>query len=257
MTSVRLNVEGHVAVMTLAEADRRNVLHQQMCAEMIELTRQAQADERVKVLVVTGDGPAFCAGADLGDLLAAGRGEGTGLKQIYSGFLAVANCELPTIAAVNGPAVGAGMNLALACDIRMAATSARFDTRFLKIGIHPGGGHTWMLHREVDWQSAAAQVLFGQALSGQQAKDRGLAWDCVADDQLLEETLQFASKLAATSRELLIRTKRTMKKTRWIQNQDEALEEEYAQQVWSIQQESASKALQSMYDKIQRARNQS
>ena len=254
MTSVRFEVRDHVAIMTLAEADKRNVLHQQMCAEMIELTRQAEADNSVKVLVVTGDGPAFCAGADLGDLLAAGRGEGTGLKQIYSGFLAVADSSLPTIAAVNGPAVGAGMNLALACDIRIAATSARFDTRFLKIGIHPGGGHTWMLHREVDWQSATAQVLFGQALSGEQAKERGLAWDCVADEQLMEATLRFASKLAPTSRELLIRTKKTMKKTRWNQKQEDALEEEYAQQVWSIQQEEAAQALQTMFDKIQRAR---
>lgn len=254
MASVRFEVIDHVAVMTLAEADKRNVLHQEMCAEMIDFTRQAEADDQVKALVVTGEGPAFCAGADLGDLLAAGRGEGTGLKQIYSGFLAVADCTLPTIAAVNGPAVGAGMNLALACDVRIAAESARFDTRFLKIGIHPGGGHTWMLHREVDWQCATAQVLFGHALSGEQAKQRGLAWDCVADDSLLDKSLAFAARLGTTSRELLIRTKRTMKKTRWIQQQEAALEEEYSQQVWSIQQEDAAKALQSMFDKIQRAK---
>ena len=252
MKSVELQIIDHTAVMTLNESEKRNVLHQQMCDEMIRYTAQIEADESVKALIVTGDGPAFCAGADLGDLLAAGRGEGAGLKRIYSGFLAVAECALPTIAAVNGPAVGAGMNLALACDIRIAATSARFDTRFLKIGIHPGGGHTWMLHREVDWQSAAAQVLFGQALSGAEAKERGLAWDCVADEALLESALSFAGRLANTSRELVIRTKQTMKATRWIEKQADALDREYEQQVWSIQQESAASALQSMYDKIQR-----
>ena len=80
---------------------------------------------------------------------------------IYEGFLRVLRSPLPTIAAVNGPAVGAGMNLALACDVRLAGASARFDTRFVKIGLHPGGGHVWMLERAVGPQAAAAMVLFG------------------------------------------------------------------------------------------------
>ena len=76
---------------------------------------------------------------------------------------------LPTVAAVNGPAVGAGMNLALACDVRIAGASARFDTRFLRIGLHPGGGHAWMLDRAVGPQAAAAMVLFGARLDGARA----------------------------------------------------------------------------------------
>lgn len=254
MSSVTLEIKGHCAVMTLNEAHKRNVLNQDMCEEMISFTRQIESDENIKALVVTGAGKAFCAGADLGDLLAAGAGEGAGLKRIYSGFLAVAECRLPTIAAVNGPAVGAGMNLALACDVRIAAESARFDTRFLKIGIHPGGGHTWMLHREMGWQAATAQVLFGKTLSGRQAEARGLAWECVADDGLMDASLAFADGLADTARELLIRTKSSMQKTRWIEMQEQALEVEYEQQVWSIRQESAAQALQAMFDKIQEAK---
>ena len=96
-----------------------------------------EADEDVGAVVVTGAPPAFCAGADLSHL--GGRSDG-GLRSVYEGFLRVGRSPLPTIAAVNGAAVGAGMNLALGCDVRLAGASARFDTRFLQLGIHPGGG---------------------------------------------------------------------------------------------------------------------
>ena len=85
-----------------------------------------------------------------------GRRSEKGLRHIYEGFLRIARCTLPTIAAVNGAAVGAGMNLALACDLRLAGRRARFDTRFLQLGIHPGGGHTWMFQRIAGPQAAAA-----------------------------------------------------------------------------------------------------
>ena len=84
-----------------------------------------------------------------------------GLRRIYDGFLAVANCTLPTIAAVNGAAVGAGLNLALAADVRIAEPAAVFDPRFQKLGMHPGGGATWMLQRAVGPQAARASLLFG------------------------------------------------------------------------------------------------
>src|SRR4029453_11341326 len=85
---------------------------------------------------------------------------------IYEGFLRVGRSPLPTIAAVNGAAVGAGVNLALACDVILAGESARFDTRFIDLGLHPGGGHTWMLQRRIGSQAAAALVLFGRVLDG-------------------------------------------------------------------------------------------
>ena len=109
-------------------------------------------------MIVTGAGKAFCAGADLSALGAAAE---DGLRRLYDGFLAVADCTLPTVAAVNGPAVGAGLNLALACDVRIAGPAALFDARFQKLGIHPGGGMTWMLQRAVGPQLARAALLFG------------------------------------------------------------------------------------------------
>src|SRR6185369_15651977 len=131
-------------------------------------------------LVVTGAAPAFCAGANLGNL---GSAEGPGLRTIYEGFLRIARTPLPTLAAVNGAAVGAGMNMALGCDVRVAARRARFDTRFLQLGIHPGGGHTWMLRRIVGPQAAFAGVVFGEVMDGTEAERIGLVHRCVEDDQ--------------------------------------------------------------------------
>ena len=141
---------------------------------------EIEADENVGAIVVTGAPPAFCAGADLGNL--GGTGDGPGFRTIYEGFLRVARSPLPTIAAVNGAAVGAGMNMALGCDLRIAAKRAKFDTRFIQIGLHPGGGHTWMLRRIVGPQVAAAAVLFGEVLDGEAAERVGLAYKCVDDD---------------------------------------------------------------------------
>ena len=102
------------------------------------------------------------------------------------GFLRIARSPLPTLAAVNGAAVGAGMNLALGCDVRLAARRAKFDTRFLQIGLHPGGGHTWMLRRIAGPQAAMAAVVFGEVLDGAEAERVGLAYRCVDDDALLD-----------------------------------------------------------------------
>src|SRR5699024_11304672 len=137
----------------------------------------------VGALIVTGAGTAFCAGADLSHLAGDhGRSTEDGLLAIYEGFLRVARSPLPTIAAVSGPAVGAGMNLALACDVRIMARSGRLDARCLQLGIQPGGGHTWMTNRIAGPQAAAATVLFGEVLDGDEAVDAGLAWRCVDDE---------------------------------------------------------------------------
>ena len=98
-------------------------------------------------VVLTGAGKAFCAGAELSVLRAAADGDFDSVRPVYEGFLRVLRSPLPTIAAVNGPAVGAGFNLALACDVRLAGRHAIFDTRFTQLRLHPGGGHTWLLAR--------------------------------------------------------------------------------------------------------------
>jgi enoyl-CoA hydratase len=133
-----------------------------MSARLRDAVERAEADPDVHAVVVTGAGKAFCAGAHLSALGAAGGGPAeSGLRRVYDGFMAVGNCRLPTIAAVNGAAVGGGLNLALAADVRIAGPGALFDARFQKLGLHPGGGATWMLQRSVGPQVARAALLFG------------------------------------------------------------------------------------------------
>jgi enoyl-CoA hydratase len=140
------------------------------------------------------------------------------------------------VAAVNGAAVGAGMNLALICDMRVAGKRAKFDTRFVDLGLHPGGGHTWMLERAVGPQTAKAMVLFGQILDGQAAADVGLAWRCVEDDQLLDEAVALATRAASGPKALVSEVKRTMSDMTGISAHPAAVERELDPQVWSAGQ---------------------
>jgi hypothetical protein len=125
--------------------------------------------------VVTGAGEDFCAGADLSGDRDERRPPLVDMTEVNQACLALHRLPVPTIARVDGVAVGAGMNLALACDVRLAARRAKFDTRFLQLGLHPGGGHTWMLQRAVGPQAAAAMVVFGEVLDGEAAARAGLA----------------------------------------------------------------------------------
>ena len=205
MSLVLVEVADRVATVTLNNPDERNTLTAPMVDEIVDTFDALEADDGVGAVVVTGAPPAFCAGANLGNL---GSSQGPGFRSIYEGFLRVGRCTLPTLAAVNGAAVGAGMNLALVCDVRVAARRARFDTRFLQIGIHPGGGHTWMLRRIAGPQVAAATVLFGEVLDGAEAERVGLVWRCVDDDQLLAVAHEMAKKAADAPRELRSRSRR-------------------------------------------------
>ena len=164
-----------------------------MVDEIVAAMDAFEADESVGAVVVTGTPPAFCAGANLGNLAEA---DGDSLGRIYEGFLRIARSPLPTIAAVNGAAVGAGMNLALGCDVRLTARRAKFDTRFMQLGLHPGGGHTWMLRRIAGPQVTMAAVVFGEVLDGEEAARVGLAFRCVDDDELLPAAQAMASRAA-------------------------------------------------------------
>jgi len=230
---VLTDVADGVATLTLNNPDERNTLTAPMVAEIIAAMDAFEADEAVGALVVTGIPPAFCAGANLGNLAEA-TGESLGL--IYEGFLRIARSPLPTLAAVNGAAVGAGMNLALGCDVRIVADRAKLDTRFLQLGIHPGGGHTWMLRRIVGPQAAMAAVVFGQVLDGAEAERIGLAYRSVPADDLLEYAHEFAAKAASAPRELAMVTKRTIQDMADVDNHPDAVARELEPQLWSTQQ---------------------
>ena len=232
MSYILLDRADRVATVTINDPDKRNAINNEMNAELLEVFDNLEADDGVGAIVVTGAPPAFCAGADLDDLLAGGEA-GT-MRDIYSGFLRVAHTPLPTVAAVNGAAVGAGMNIVLACDLVVAGRSARFDSRFLQIGLHPGGGHTWRLRRVTDHQTTMAMVVFGQVLSGDEAAERGLAWDAVDDDQLLARAHELAGRAASFPRELVARTKGSILRLAEITGSEAAVDHELEPQLWSM-----------------------
>jgi enoyl-CoA hydratase len=205
---VLISVDNHVAVITVNDPDRRNAVTPAMSAQLRAAVEQAETDPDVHAVVVTGAGKAFCAGADLSAL---GEAAEEALLQLYDGFMAVGRCSLPTIAAVNGAAVGAGLNLALAADVRIAGRKALFDARFQQLGLHPGGGATWMLHRAVGPQVARAVLLFGQRLDAEAAVRHGLALS-VSDDPVAA-ALELAAGPAAAPREIVLATKATMRAT--------------------------------------------
>ena len=247
MALVRCEVTDRVAVVTLDDPDRRNALNLAMVEEIEATFDQIEAGDAVGAVVVTGAPPAFCAGADLSHL---GSSERDGLLRIYEGFLRVGRSPLPTIAAVNGAAVGAGMNLALVCDLRLAARRAKFDTRFLQLGLHPGGGHTWMFRRITGPQAAFATVVFGEVLDGNEAERCGLVWRCVDDDALLPAAIELAARAAAGPPELVRRIKETINDMADVADHPHAVERELEPQVWSVRQPAFRERLAAMRAKI-------
>ncbi|MBT95070.1 MAG: enoyl-CoA hydratase [Acidimicrobiaceae bacterium] len=246
MRYINTEIMDGVATLTLNDPDKRNAINLQMNDEICATLDQLEESAEVGSLIVTGAGKAFCAGADLGDLLAAREREN--IQDIYRGFLRIADSTLPTIAAVNGAAVGAGMNMALACDMILAGDSARFDSRFLEIGIHPGGGHTWRLLSRTNEQTMRSMVLFGQVLSSQQAFQRGLAWEVFPDQDLMKEAKIIGKKAASYSKELTRSTKEAFKELPTIDNSTNAVQHEVVPQVKSME----SDAFRNLVTKLQK-----
>ncbi|MEX2658320.1 MAG: enoyl-CoA hydratase [Acidimicrobiales bacterium] len=244
---VDVRTDERVAVVTLDDPARRNALNATMVREIVEVFDGLESDDGVGAVVITGAAPAFCAGADLGNLAEANRDS---LASVYEGFLRVARSSLPTVAAVNGAAVGAGMNLALVCDVRLAGERARFDTRFVDLGLHPGGGHTWMLRNAVGPQNAAAMVLFGQILDGRAAERAGLVWRCHDDADLLDEAVALAARAASGPKPLVAEVKRTLGDMAGIATHGAAVDRELDTQVWSTRQPFFAERLAAFQAKI-------
>jgi len=247
MGLIEVERDGRVAVVTLKDPERRNALNVPMIGEILEAFDSIEADESVGAVVVTGAPPAFCAGADLSHL---GSSQEGGLRDMYEGFMRVSRCTLPTLAAVNGAAVGAGMNLALTCDVRLASRRARFDTRFVELGLHPGGGHTWMMQRIVGPQVAAATVLFAEVLDGEEAERVGLVYRTVDEDSLMEVALEMAQRAASGPRELVRRMKDTLRQAALLPTHEEGMELEVEPQVWSVRQPAFEERIAKIAERI-------
>jgi len=250
MSLIILERSEGVATLTLNNPAERNTMTAELVSDIKQAMDEIEADQTIGAIIVTGAAPAFCAGANLGNLAEA---DGESLSRIYEGFLRIARTPLPTIAAVNGAAVGAGMNLALCCDVRIAAHRAKFDTRFLQIGLHPGGGHTWMFRNIAGPQSTMAAVVFGEILDGHEAQRVGLVYKCVPDDELMPTARVMAVRAASAPRELVIITKRTIQQMANVATHDEAVAKELEPQVWTTRQPWFAERLAALQNRIKKS----
>lgn len=229
-----------VATILLDAAGRRNALTRSMADELVAACEEVDADADVGAVVVQGAGGFFCAGGDRATLADAGRDPAApeayeGLGAVYRSFARVGELEPPTIAAVRGGAVGAGVNLAFATDLRVVSREAKIVSGFLPIGLHPGGGHGVLLGRTGQREAAAAMALFGETIDGARAADLGLAWAAVEDNEVEGVAAALAAR-AAKDPELARRTARSLRTELgppplpW----PAALELERASQMWSL-----------------------
>lgn len=225
-----------VALLTLQAPRRRNLLSAEMVRALGGAFDRLEDDASVWCVVLTGAGPAFCAGADLSALEDAALGRFEPVREVYEGFLRVLRSPLVTIAAVNGPAVGAGFNLALACDVRLAADTAVFDTRFAQLHLHPGGGHTWLLTRAVGLQQAMLACLFGEVWDARQAYDRGLVAEVLASGELLDTAVALGRRLQDHDVAFVRRLTATLRTSAVTVEHEQVLAAETEAQMWSTRQ---------------------
>jgi enoyl-CoA hydratase len=200
-------------MVSLNQPQQRNALTEELATALRQEVARLAADPSLRAVVITGTGVAFCAGADLGALgsdAATPAEKRQVLSDYYRAFLDLRDLPVPTIAAVNGPAIGAGLNLAMCCDLRIVSEDARLAAPFVRLGIHPGGGATWLLTRLVGTAAAREMLLLGQPIDAQRALQLGLANRIVPTDELQEAALEWGRALAALPRPVLLNLKRTL-----------------------------------------------
>ena len=203
---------GAVRVLTLNRPAALNSFTAEMHGRLMAALEDAAADASVRALVLTGAGRGFCAGQDLTDPAMAGQGVpdvGAVIEQRYQPLSErLFSMPVPTIAAVNGVAAGAGANVAIGCDIVFAARSASFIQAFSKIGLIPDAGGSWLLPRLVGRARALALAMTGDKLPAEEAERIGLIWKCVDDAALMDTALAMAQRLAAMPSRALAATRR-------------------------------------------------
>jgi 2-(1,2-epoxy-1,2-dihydrophenyl)acetyl-CoA isomerase len=199
--TLQLQIAQGVATVTLNRPDRLNSLNRVMLSDLNRALATVRLDTSVRCMVLTGSGRAFCTGQDLDDESvdpALGPVDlGWVIEHAYRPIiLGIRDMPLPVVAAVNGVAAGAGANIALACDIVIAALSASFIQPFCRLGLLPGAGGTWTLPRLVGPARAMGLALLGEPLEAADAQAWGLIWECVPDEQLAARTRELAVRLA-------------------------------------------------------------
>jgi 2-(1,2-epoxy-1,2-dihydrophenyl)acetyl-CoA isomerase len=195
---IQFEINNGVGVITLNRADKYNSFVREMALAMQQALTSCQTDKNIRAVLLTGTGKAFCAGQDLAEAI---DPNGPELSKIVSEHYnpiieQIRNLDKPVVCAVNGVAAGAGANIALACDITVAANSASFIQAFSKIGLIPDSGGTYFLPRIVGMQKAAALMMLGDKVMAPQAEQMGMIYQAVADEDLMPTATKVAEKLA-------------------------------------------------------------
>lgn len=220
LADVILKVENRVALLTLNRHDIRNALTgSNLIEDIITTAEWVNHCEGISVLVMTGAGSAFSAGGNIRDMAERGGDFAGGVAEVENRYrrgiqripLALQAVEVPIIAAVNGPAIGAGFDLANMADIRLASEKAKFGETFLNLGIIPGDGGAWFMQRLIGYQRAFELTLTGRIINAQEALDLGIVMTVTAPDELLPVAMKLANQIASQPPKATRLTKRLMK----------------------------------------------
>ena len=212
--------EDSILTVRMDSPETRNALSEPaQMQEFVDLCAAVKADRSVKVVVLTGNGPAFCAGGNVKDMRERGgifAGSPYELRESYrSGIqripLALYELDVPVVAAINGPAIGAGLDLACMCDVRISADTSKFAESFVKLGIVPGDGGAWLLPRIVGMPKASLMALTGDTIDAAKALEWGLVTEVVPAAELLSAALDVARRMAANPSHGLRLTKRLLR----------------------------------------------
>lgn len=229
LTDAGLTLEGRIATLTLNRDDVRNALTGTALIDDIVTTAEwVNRCDEVSVLLITGAGSAFSAGGNIKDMANRGGDFAGDVAEVATRYrrgiqripLALQAVEVPIIAAVNGPAIGAGFDLANMADIRIASSRAKFGETFLNLGIIPGDGGAWFMQRLIGYQQAFELTLSGRIVSADEAKSLGIVLDVVAPDALMARANELASRFAAQPPKALRLTKRLMKMAQRMELKD-------------------------------------
>lgn len=217
---VLLEKNGRVATVTLNDPDRRNPMSDpEMIDAIVGAVSEVQNDTTLSAMILTGAGPAFCAGGDVKKMRDRAEdfgGTGQDIADYYKyGIqkipLALYDLDVPTIAAVNGPAMGAGCDMTFMCDFRIASTTALFGEVFVNLGIIPGDAGSWFIPRRVSWEVAAEMTFTGRVIKADEALARGLCLKVVEPDQLMDEARALAATIASKPPRTMRQAKRLMR----------------------------------------------
>lgn len=211
--AVLYEVKDHVAVVTLNRPENRNSMTPDVMSGLSEAVARVRGDDDVRCLVVTGRGRSFCAGADFRSRESGADGALSSPERtygLYEHFLKITDVEVPTIAAMNGHAIGGGFGLALVCDLRVANREARYGANFVRLGLHPGMATTWLLPRLIGVPKAVELLLTGRLVSGAEAAELGLAHHAEPEDGVLPRALSLAREIASAAPQAVRWTKQSI-----------------------------------------------